>query len=321
MARKDPYVQELRGLAISAVVLIHCLPESPASVVLRPFLNWSVALFLFLSGMLTTEEKVLRGGVIKDRLTKVVVPYLVWSCIYLMVSPPDTALGIVKALLTGGASAQLYYLLVYVQLMLLTPLLFRLLRTHSVLLYAVTPCALVTWGLLALLRVDAPNIAVLFPTWLVYYVAGLDWPRWRGKLKGRERLLVLAAIAALLLQVVSGLSWGAFGNYNMATTQLRVTNMLSSLAVISVFMLVPRSMRSSFAYCRPLVRLGDLSFGVYLCHMGLVMVSRKFLTLAGVSGLAYSLGVWLIALALSALAVAVCQRTFPKRLLSALGFR
>lgn len=60
--RKDSYIQALRGLAIAAVVLIHCLPESSASIVLRPFLNWSVALFLFLSGMLTTEEKVLRGG-------------------------------------------------------------------------------------------------------------------------------------------------------------------------------------------------------------------------------------------------------------------
>lgn len=61
MARKDPYIQVLRGLAIAAVVLIHCLPESSASVTLRPFLNWSVALFLFLSGMLTTEENVLTG--------------------------------------------------------------------------------------------------------------------------------------------------------------------------------------------------------------------------------------------------------------------
>lgn len=62
MTRKDSYIQALRGLAIAAVVLIHCLPESSASIALRPFLNWSVALFLFLSGMLTTEEKVLRGG-------------------------------------------------------------------------------------------------------------------------------------------------------------------------------------------------------------------------------------------------------------------
>lgn len=59
---KDLYIQALRGLAIVAVALIHCLPESATSVALRPFLNWAVAMFLFLSGLLTTEEKVTREG-------------------------------------------------------------------------------------------------------------------------------------------------------------------------------------------------------------------------------------------------------------------
>lgn len=58
---RDHYIQALRGLAIAAVVLIHCLPGSAASVALRPFLNWAVAMFLFLSGLLTTEERVARG--------------------------------------------------------------------------------------------------------------------------------------------------------------------------------------------------------------------------------------------------------------------
>jgi fucose 4-O-acetylase-like acetyltransferase len=59
MAR-DRYLQALRGLAIAAVVLIHCLPQCVATVALRPFLNFSVALFLFLSGLLTDEVKI--GG-------------------------------------------------------------------------------------------------------------------------------------------------------------------------------------------------------------------------------------------------------------------
>ena len=59
---KDRYLQALRGLAISAVVLIHCLPQCAASVAIRPFLNFSVALFLFLSGVLTDERKFNAGG-------------------------------------------------------------------------------------------------------------------------------------------------------------------------------------------------------------------------------------------------------------------
>ena len=52
---KDPYIQALRGMAICGVALIHCLPQSPWAVSVRPFLNVWVALFVFLSGYLTGE--------------------------------------------------------------------------------------------------------------------------------------------------------------------------------------------------------------------------------------------------------------------------
>lgn len=120
------------------VVCIHCLPQCAASVVLRPFLNWAVAGFLFLSGLLTSESKILRGGVAK-RLHKVLIPYLVWSGIYLVVTQRLTAGGIVKGVLFGTSSAQMYYLLVYAQLVMLTPLLYRVLRLHRLLVYCVTP--------------------------------------------------------------------------------------------------------------------------------------------------------------------------------------
>lgn len=137
MAR-DRYLQSIRGLAIACVVCIHCLPQCAASVVLRPFLNWAVAGFLFLSGLLTSESKILRGGLAK-RLHKVLIPYLVWSGIYLVVTQRLTAGGIVKGVLFGTSSAQMYYLLVCAQLVVLTPLLYRVLRSHRLLVYCVTP--------------------------------------------------------------------------------------------------------------------------------------------------------------------------------------
>lgn len=60
---KNIYLQSLRGLAIAAVVLIHVLPTSDLTLFVRPLLNWGVALFLFLSGMLSPESKFsARGG-------------------------------------------------------------------------------------------------------------------------------------------------------------------------------------------------------------------------------------------------------------------
>lgn len=132
--------------------------------------------------MLTSKnnhtDKFLRG-IWRKRILKVVGPYCVWSALYILLSGRESIIGLMKDLLTGGAAPQMYYLLVYAQLMLLTPLLIKHLETKRILLYSVTPVVLVIWELVGLLRIDVPNIAVLFSSWLVYYLFGLEWSRWR----------------------------------------------------------------------------------------------------------------------------------------------
>ncbi len=65
---KDYYLQALRGFAIMAVVLIHCLPADRQWVLyVRPFLNFGVALFIFLSGYLTPADKCENIGVFYKR--------------------------------------------------------------------------------------------------------------------------------------------------------------------------------------------------------------------------------------------------------------
>ena len=257
---------------------------------------------------------------IKRRITKVVAPYLVWSAVYLVANPPQSTLGVVRGLVTGGASWQMYYLLVYAQLVVLTPLIFRLLRQCRAVLYAVTPCILVAWEFLAVLGVDAPSISFLFPTWLSYYLFGLEWCRWRKVLQHRRTAVFSIAVIALVAQVIAGFAWDACGEYGMATSQLKVTNMVSSLDVCAALMLLPEAVRAHLSGAGAIVRLGDLSFGVYLIHMIFVLIARPALSTLGLTGFLPALCVWLAVLALSALFVAACRRVLPQRLLVTLGF-
>lgn len=55
-AQQSNKVQILRGLAIIAVVFIHNTPDGLAQVYCRPFFNFSVGLFLFLSGFLSNAS-------------------------------------------------------------------------------------------------------------------------------------------------------------------------------------------------------------------------------------------------------------------------
>lgn len=106
---KDRYLQAVRGVAIAVVVLIHCLPQCDVSVALRPLLNWAVAAFLFLSGLLTAEARIARGGVLRRRIRRTLPPYVVWSLAYALLLQGSSVLGALKALLTAGASAQTWW--------------------------------------------------------------------------------------------------------------------------------------------------------------------------------------------------------------------
>lgn len=113
------------------------------AVFLKPWLYFQVMLFVYISGYLTSKEKVIgkERSFYKKRLTKIVVPYIVWTVIYLMYDRAFTIKHLIKCLITAGACGPLYFLVDYAQLVLLTPLMFRMLdKKHiRILLYVITP--------------------------------------------------------------------------------------------------------------------------------------------------------------------------------------
>lgn len=317
MAR-DRYLQAIRGLAIACVVCIHCLPQSTASVVLRPFLNWAVAGFLFLSGLLTSESKILRGGLAK-RLHKVLIPYLVWSGIYLVVTQRLTADGIVKGILFGASSAQMYYLLVYAQLVVLTPLLYRALRSHRFFVYCVTPAFLLVREAAAIVGFALPQVQVLFPAWLLFYVLGLDWGRVERAATRKRSLLPWLLIACLLLQQAAGYAWLVWGDFNMATTQLKLSSMATSVVVVMLIGLIGQRLRRLLANSY-FVKLGDLSFGIYLCHMLLLSVVTKVLGFVATPLLIATVVNLAVTLVASACIVDAGAKLLPRKVCEVLGF-
>lgn len=326
MAKRDPYLQVVRGLAIAAVVLIHCLPQEAASVALRPFLNFAVAAFVFLSGYLTPRERAADAGAfLRRRIGKIAAPYVVWTALYLVARGALAPLAVLTALIVGAGSAQLYYLVVYLQLTLLTPWLLRLLDRPAArtALYAVTPATLLARYALSVVGLSLP-IQAFCGSWLLFYLLGLEWrariaPWLRARGVGARHALVAMA-ACLVLQELEGFTWLAIGNYDLATTQLKATSMFSSACSCVLIALAAGPTSRRLASCVPLVRLGDLSFGVYLSHMAVLAVFRALLGLIGFSGFLPSLFLWIATLVTSAVFIVFCQHILPKRALTWIGF-
>lgn len=240
---------------------------------------------------------------LRRRVSRTLPPYVVWSLAYAVILQRSGPLGALKAVLTAGAAAQLYFVAVYLQLVILTPLLYRMLKRCRGLVYAITPICLLVYEVATAAGFAFPALCRLFPVWLVYYVVGLDWPHWSKVLEGRLRLVCCAFVVCLAVQFAAGYGWNAMGNYNMATTQLKLSSMFTSLCVIALLILLPcfvrRGAASSF-----LVPLGDASFGIYLCHIFAIVIFRRMLALAALPLTLSTILLWLLALGVS---FAVCS--------------
>ncbi len=117
-------VQIFRAFAIIAVVMIHTTPLGNCQVLCRPFINFSVATFLFLSGYLTKIDNNNWFAFYKKRIIRVIIPYIIWTILYSIESKHIESIPI--NLLTAKAAAPMYYIFVYIQFVLLTPLLGKL---------------------------------------------------------------------------------------------------------------------------------------------------------------------------------------------------
>ena len=231
-------VQVLRALAIIAVVAIHTCPSGLPQVIVRPFVNFGVGLFLFLSGWLTGKSD-FGMSFFKRRIFRVLVPYMIWTVVYsLQRGAPDK---ILFNLLTTKACAAFYYVAVYVQFVLLTPLLCRLADSrfrHAG--WLVAPISVLAFMYLPHFGVCEPgehmslvwNICCL--GWFTYYYLGIMCARGYVRVEAyRPLILVAVYLLTLVVQMAEGYAWLQAGYANIGS-QLK----LSSLASGAVAMLL-----------------------------------------------------------------------------------
>ena len=172
-------VQLLRGLAIVAVVFIHNSPAGLAQVFVRPFINFSVGLFLFLSGMLSNVDR----WDPHKRIMKVAIPYVIWTIFYTVLhsikSPASIPANFVVNLISARAAGVMYYVFVYCEFTLLIPLIDRFAKSrYKYLGFIISPVEIIVMRLLPLLMGFEMNryltiiIDVSCLGWFTYFYLG-----------------------------------------------------------------------------------------------------------------------------------------------------
>lgn len=310
----------MRGICICAVVLTHCLgKDSMGAVFLKPWLYFQVMMFVYISGYLTTKQRVIGNekNFYKKRLTKIVVPYVVWTIIYLLYDGNLTVKYFIKCLITAGACGPLYFLVDYAQLVLLTPTIYRMLehRNTKVVLYAITPVYVLLnyW-----MQINRLSTVVPLCLWLVLpYVLGLESRKNQARVQSMKPVfLAMICVFFVFLETLEGIYWRNQGIIGLMNTQVKLSTLIYFIAVSMMFLRLQDAVNCDWIGARLLARLGDFSFGIFCCHKLVIFIVSRWIPLGTVSGLA----LWIVTVIVSSAVVWCSQKYLPKQICAALGF-
>ena len=240
-----------------------------------------------MAGYFTHPYKISGGGY-WNRLKKLLMPYIIWTIFYSVSSSANgfNPLQIVYHLITGRAQAQLYYIVVLVELTLLIPLLMRVLdnRKLSAVILSLTPIYLILCtGYRYYTGAELSWLGRDFCAWIIFYYLGMIVKRYGWKQR-KHIFLWTAYIITLAFSVLEGIIADGLGMFSLAISQVKISSMTYSLTVIALILNYwPSSKKKSlyqetyrtkqgklgsfniqFKYL--LVYIGDISFGIYFCH-------------------------------------------------------
>ena len=264
-------IQALRGLAIIAVVFIHCTPGGLAQVIYRPFLNIGVGLFLFFSGMLSDAKK----WNPKKRLIKILIPYAIWTLVYtvnLSDKTPDRIISdYFRHLILGVSSAVMYYVFVYCELTLLIPIIDKIARSKFKYLgFIISPLDIIFFRLLPMIYGIQINKTIGIISglsclgWFTYFYLGYLLGNNYISVNSKTRMLTVCWVISLLIQIGEGYLYYLMGNTNCGS-QLKLSSVLSgSLFCILCFKYIKSGCPDP---SRLFVVLGDSSFGIFFSHL------------------------------------------------------
>lgn len=276
-------IQVIRALCIIAVVMIHTSPGGEWQAYIRPFINFCVATFLFLSGYLTKDENEDWYSFLKKRILRVLIPYTLWTILYSipqMILLEKNITHIVWNFFTTNACFPFYYIAVYIQFVLLTPLLSKLAKSkYKHLGWLISPISVVIFRyygqyiepefnhyILSLWRISCLG-------WFTFYYLGLLLNN--NIINVHYKLINLLIVYGLciLLQISEGYYWFLDGESECGS-QLKLTSLLTS----SIFCLCIHAYiknNQSNVHNTTLKVLGDYSFGIYLCHVMIMTILHK----------------------------------------------
>ena len=220
--------------------------------------------------------------------------------------------GLVVSFITGKATAPLYYILVLIQLTLLTPFL----KKRNKWLYLITPMYLIFLYAYNITTGNMPRFyETVFPAWFVFYILGMDARAGKLKKIRVKGWMIALALVASCVECYILMKIGCSSSF--ACSQIRFTPFIYTSLIAMWLLQNMKDVKGNI-----LSKIGDCSFGIFFSHMLFLWVISKGLSVLGVE---IWIVKWVLCFVLTAVTsfafVLVVRKIFEgKKILRYIGF-
>ncbi len=303
MQKNKPYdtaIDYLRMISILAVVMIHTttktiqlannnLDSVPVTLFLNQASRFAVPLFFMISGFVLEMNYPFHTsylGFLKKRLSKILIPYIVWSAIYffLIFHKNSVFSFFINALPTGGSSYQLYFIPSLFIFYLLFPYLhykFKFLsRTSSIIVMGTLELIflIIDYYLHAFPLFNPLNI--VFLNFFVFFL-GIYSSHHKDRIltliqKYKKILIVLAVLSTVLLYFEGRIFYLNTQDYRMFYSQWRPSVMIYTIIIASLLYYFFTKPKKINPFAKELSRH---SFLVFFVHVLVIEYTWNYLAL------------------------------------------
>lgn len=286
-------IDKLRAWAILGVVIIHVtsyfinvsefswLPVTLAG--LDIYAHFAVPLFVLLSG-LVLGMKYTGNFSIKEfynkRINKILIPYFIWSAVYIGFSTYKGLINIIFKLLSGSGAYHLWFFFLIVQLYFLFPFIRKLLKNHSIYFIFMILMLQIAYSELLLTEFEGKYVSLflerLFLSYLFYFCFGIwiaDNINKTENFLSKISLSVQVVILLVCILISYKFSYSWLAHYNDSLGMYKGSRFIENIVLPFVFLLIfinityISAMIKSVRISNLLLLLSKYSFGIYLSHV------------------------------------------------------
>ncbi len=283
---KKEYYQSIRGICILMVLLIHTLLLTSdvyinyLNIIIRRIIDFAVPVFMFLSGYFVKYDE--RKSFFKKKITRIVGPLLIWNLIYgvtnIITQNVTNNIEKIKLVMLGGF--HLYFLVVLLMLVIITPFLIKYIQKNNsrtklylplliTLLYNV--CNTIFY---IKFNSSIPYYNYHIFGWFSYYYLGLLFRYDKIEVKSLEKINYLCFLS-LMVSIIEGIFiYAEYEYYDLAVTQISTGNYIYCMALC----LIIKNSEKEKSHKNILTMLGDFSYGIYLSHVLILMLIKKLVS-------------------------------------------